>query len=192
MAGKQTPDRHPSRKGKKGLNLKKDPIGGKGGKSAGPERSSSKRSTSRVRESQPADQDRSTEQTFLIVGIGASAGGLEACKKLLEHLPPDTGMAFVLVQHLAPSHASALADMGLPAFQSASATGLSVFRRHCISKRLRLADVTVTGSAVAEDAARPMRIPSESRKPLTRWHAGGIGKQRRNVLFVGQREAVEE
>ena len=49
--------------------------------------------------------------TFPIVGVGASAGGLEAFTKLLRALPVDTGMAFVLVQHLAPSHASALADI---------------------------------------------------------------------------------
>jgi two-component system, chemotaxis family, CheB/CheR fusion protein len=48
---------------------------------------------------------------FPIVGIGASAGGLEAFILLLKALPPDTGMAFVLVQHLAPSHASALAEI---------------------------------------------------------------------------------
>ena len=38
--------------------------------------------------------------TPLIVGVGASAGGLEAFTQLLQHLPTDTGMAFVLVQHL--------------------------------------------------------------------------------------------
>lgn len=45
---------------------------------------------------------------ILIVGIGASAGGLEAFTQLLTHLPPDTGMGFVLVQHLDPDHPSAL------------------------------------------------------------------------------------
>ena len=43
-----------------------------------------------------------------IVGIGASAGGLEAFTQLLHHLPIDTGMAFVLVQHLDPAHESEL------------------------------------------------------------------------------------
>jgi two-component system, chemotaxis family, CheB/CheR fusion protein len=47
---------------------------------------------------------------FPIVGVGASAGGLEAFTQLLEHIPPDTGMAFVLIQHLDPTHASFLAD----------------------------------------------------------------------------------
>ncbi len=49
--------------------------------------------------------------SFPIVGVGASAGGLEAFTQLLHALPADTGMGFVLVQHLAPSHPSALAEI---------------------------------------------------------------------------------
>jgi two-component system CheB/CheR fusion protein len=45
---------------------------------------------------------------FPIVGIGASAGGLDAFKRLVKQLPDDTGMAFVLIQHLDPSHESSL------------------------------------------------------------------------------------
>ncbi|HEX3527523.1 MAG TPA: chemotaxis protein CheB [Thermoanaerobaculia bacterium] len=56
----------------------------------------------------PAVQD---DSAFPIVGIGASAGGLEAFSELLRALPTDTGMAFVLVQHLSPSHPSQLADI---------------------------------------------------------------------------------
>jgi two-component system, chemotaxis family, CheB/CheR fusion protein len=48
---------------------------------------------------------------FPIVGIGASAGGLEAFTGLLQHLPIDTGMAFVFIQHLAPQHASMLPSL---------------------------------------------------------------------------------
>ena len=48
---------------------------------------------------------------FVVVGIGASAGGLEACSKLFDALPADTGMAFVLVQHLDPVHKSMMADL---------------------------------------------------------------------------------
>src|ERR1043165_2811939 len=48
---------------------------------------------------------------FPVVCIGASAGGLEAFTQLLEALPTDTGMAFVLVSHLSPSHASHLAEI---------------------------------------------------------------------------------
>ena len=48
---------------------------------------------------------------FLIVAVGASAGGIEAFNELVRNLPPDTGMAFVLVQHLDPTHHSMLADL---------------------------------------------------------------------------------
>jgi two-component system CheB/CheR fusion protein len=50
-------------------------------------------------------------QEFPIVGVGASAGGLEAFTRLLKRLPADTGMGFVLVQHLDPQHESALAQI---------------------------------------------------------------------------------
>ncbi len=45
---------------------------------------------------------------FPVVAVGASAGGLEAYTRLLQNLPVDTGMAFVLVQHLDPRHVSLL------------------------------------------------------------------------------------
>jgi len=48
---------------------------------------------------------------FAVVGIGASAGGLEAFTELLKHLPNKTGMAYVLVQHLAPKHESVLTEL---------------------------------------------------------------------------------
>lgn len=48
---------------------------------------------------------------FPIVGIGASAGGLEAFRRLLSALPVDTGMAYVLVQHLDKQHESILAEL---------------------------------------------------------------------------------
>jgi two-component system CheB/CheR fusion protein len=49
-----------------------------------------------------------TKASFPVVAVGASAGGLEAFTGLLQHLPADTGMAFVFIQHLAPQHASML------------------------------------------------------------------------------------
>src|SRR6266849_4662744 len=48
---------------------------------------------------------------FPVVGIGASAGGIEAVKPMLHALPVNTGMAFALVQHLDPSHASMLTEI---------------------------------------------------------------------------------
>ena len=46
-----------------------------------------------------------------VVGIGASAGGLEAFRELLEALPSDTGMAFVLVTHLSKTYKSMLSEL---------------------------------------------------------------------------------
>jgi len=59
----------------------------------------------------PVTQEESQETTFPIVGIGASAGGLEAFEKFFTHMQPDSGMAFVLVQHLSSPHKSILDDL---------------------------------------------------------------------------------
>ena len=48
---------------------------------------------------------------FPVVGIGASAGGLDAFKRLLKAIPVNSGMAFVLVQHLDPNHESMLPEL---------------------------------------------------------------------------------
>jgi two-component system CheB/CheR fusion protein len=52
-----------------------------------------------------------TAPLFPIAGIGASAGGLEACRRLLTALPTDTGLGFVIVSHLDPDHHSMLAAL---------------------------------------------------------------------------------
>src|SRR5271166_3553690 len=46
-----------------------------------------------------------------VVGIGASADGLDACTKLVGALRAETGMAFILVQHLDPTHASMMVEL---------------------------------------------------------------------------------
>ncbi|WP_414562287.1 MULTISPECIES: chemotaxis protein CheB [unclassified Anabaena] len=56
-------------------------------------------------------QQDASNQLFPIVGIAASAGGLEAFTQLLSHLPIDTGMAFVLIQHLDPNQKSLLTEI---------------------------------------------------------------------------------
>lgn len=56
-------------------------------------------------------EQENNQELFPIVGIGASAGGLEAFSQLLKHLPIDTGMGFVLIQHLSPDHKSLLSEI---------------------------------------------------------------------------------
>src|SRR5215472_13114955 len=52
-----------------------------------------------------------SKHRFLIAAIGASAGGIEAFSELMRNLPADTGMAFVLIQHLDPKHHSILTEL---------------------------------------------------------------------------------
>ncbi|WPH16152.1 CheR family methyltransferase [Variovorax paradoxus] len=64
---------------------------------------------------------------FPVVGIGASAGGLEALIRFFENTPPDAGMAFVVILHLSPEHESNAADIlqratGMPVAQVTRAT----------------------------------------------------------------------
>jgi two-component system CheB/CheR fusion protein len=52
-----------------------------------------------------------SDNLFPVVGIGASAGGLDTFKRLLKAIPENSGMAYIFVQHLDPSHESILADL---------------------------------------------------------------------------------
>ena len=77
--------------------------------------------------------DNATLAAIPVVGIGASAGGLEIFKRLLGLLPRDTGFAFVFVQHLDPNHHSMLAEIlaratAMPV--SEAADGMAVEANH--------------------------------------------------------------
>lgn len=52
-----------------------------------------------------------SKNLFWVVGIGASAGGLDAFKQLIKAIPVDSGMAYILVQHLDPNHESILTEI---------------------------------------------------------------------------------
>lgn len=61
--------------------------------------------------SAPVDGSQAPRLAFPVVGVGASAGGLEAYTEFLQAAPPDAGMAYVLVQHLPPDRESLLRDL---------------------------------------------------------------------------------
>ena len=97
-----------------------------------PERRPSARRTTSRRKARPPSIGKNArprpasvtddDKGFTIVGVGASAGGLEAFTALLRKLPPSPGIAVVFVQHLAPQHESALVTLlsgqsGLPVVQ---------------------------------------------------------------------------
>ena len=79
------------------------------------------------------------EAGFPVVALGASAGGLEAFTQFLSKLPANSGIVFVLIQHLDPSHPSSLVELlaGSPPSPSGkpwkatgcSRTGLMLFLR---------------------------------------------------------------
>ncbi len=66
---------------------------------------------STAKEETVEEQLEENQELFPIVGIGASAGGLAAFTELLGHLPTDTGMGFVLIQHLDPESKSRLSEI---------------------------------------------------------------------------------
>jgi two-component system, chemotaxis family, CheB/CheR fusion protein len=68
-----------------------------------------------MRKRKSASRPKGPAETFPIVAVGASAGGLEAFRELLQNLPDRPGMAFVLLQHLDPTHASMLTEILTPA-----------------------------------------------------------------------------
>ncbi len=53
----------------------------------------------------------SSARDFFVIGIGASAGGLEALKSFFENMPEDNGMAYVIIQHLSPDYKSLMAEL---------------------------------------------------------------------------------
>jgi two-component system CheB/CheR fusion protein len=75
-------------------------------------KSEPKKRTLRPRASKLETPVPSTPKDDLVIAaIGASAGGIEAFTELMTNLPADSGMAFVLVQHLDPKHHSLLTEL---------------------------------------------------------------------------------
>ena len=73
----------------------------------------SKRKLPAGKASQPQLEDSGSqkEKNFYIVGIGASAGGLESLEQFFRHMPPESGMAFIIVQHLDPTRHSSMPEI---------------------------------------------------------------------------------
>ena len=76
-----------------------------------PGKSSQLKTRERPPSTAPAAGPATEASAFSVVAIGASAGGLDACRTVLDALPPDASPAFILVQHLDPTHESMLVDL---------------------------------------------------------------------------------
>ena len=62
-------------------------------------------------EKRAAPPEELPNQTPLIIGMGASAGGLEALQQFFSYMPPNSGLSFVVEQHLSPDYKSLMADI---------------------------------------------------------------------------------
>ena len=56
-------------------------------------------------------ENNQNSSKFLYIGLGASAGGLDALKKFLSNIQENSGMAYIIVQHMDPTHKSGLVDI---------------------------------------------------------------------------------
>src|SRR6478609_5316659 len=104
-------------------------------------------------------------QPSLVVGIGASAGGLAAFKTFLARTPADTGMTFILVQHLDPHHKSLLVELlgaaaAIPV--SEAADGMAV-RKNCVFVIPPDATLTINNGILSVVSPAP---PRELRRPI--------------------------
>ena len=85
-----------------------------------------------------ADRESVRNSPVTVVGIGASAGGLEALSEFFRNVPADTGLAYVVVQHLSPTHGSILAELlarqaTMPVHQAANGDRVEVNHAYVIA-----------------------------------------------------------
>lgn len=102
---------------------------------------------------------------FLTVGIGASAGGIKALKEFFSMMPPDSGMAFVVVLHLSPEHESNLAhvlqtETSMPVLQVVEPTPIKPDHVYVIppNRHLVMVDGTVRAARPAEERGSRVAI----------------------------------
>ncbi len=119
---------------------------------------------------------------FPIVGVGASAGGLDAFKKLFSTMPADSGVAFVLIQHLDPTHESHIAELvgaytPMPVAQVRDGMRVEVNRVYVIppNKDLSLHDGRLRLSAPAAPRSLRMAVDHFLRSLAEDRHEKAIG-----------------
>ena len=129
----------------------------------------------------PRDMERDNGHLTL-VAIGASAGGIEAVSELIKDLPADSGLSFVLVQHLDPNHHSILAD--LLAKQTAMVVSevkdqMAIERNHFYvippNTSMKVADKTLRLRPREESRGVPMPIDHFMRSVAEEYRERSIG-----------------
>ena len=131
---------------------------------------------------EPSATSSNSDKPFSVVGVGASAGGLEAFEQLLRALPADTGMAFCLVQHLAPRHESILSELlgratDMPVVEVTE--GMRVVANHVYvippNADMSIIDGQLHLSPLSEDRALRMPIDSFFRSLAETYQSRSVG-----------------
>lgn len=132
------------------------------------------------------DQVKSEENyddSLTVVGVGASAGGLEAFTDLVSHLPRTTGIAFILVQHLDPHHKSALPELlagktSIPVLQVHNDTRIEPDHIYVIPPntlmQIRDRTLTLEERPATAERFRPIDVFFTSLAQQLRVHAVGV------------------
>lgn len=107
------------------------------------------------------------DRTPPVVGLGASAGGLEAFEQFFRRMPADSGMAFVLVQHLDPSHASMLTEIlqritAIPVVEAQDGMDVEANRIHVIPPNRDMVIAQGTLQLHVPTEPRGQRMPIDS------------------------------
>jgi two-component system CheB/CheR fusion protein len=119
----------------------------------------------------------------IIVGIGASAGGLEAYRSFFSSMPADSGMAFVLVQHLAPDHKSMLAELlgKTTTMKVVEAADGLVVKSNCVYCIPPDATMTIQNRRLKIDRPAP---PRELRRPIDTFLQSLAEDQGENAISI--------
>jgi two-component system CheB/CheR fusion protein len=131
---------------------------------------------------QEAEWRSSEGERLLVVGVGASAGGLEAFERLFRLLPPDLGFAYVVAQHLDPEHESLLAEILGRAAQvpvEFAKDGQRIERDH-VYVMPRDAGLLVEGGKLRLEATEPRA----TRQPINAFLKSLAEDQRENAVGV--------
>ena len=112
----------------------------------------------------PATEAGKVHTVFPVVGIGASAGGLEALEKFLEKTAPDSGAAFVIIQHLAPDHKGIMVELlqrttTMPVAQVVDGMQVEPNRVYLIPPNKDLSIMQGRLHLFGPEAARGLRLP---------------------------------
>lgn len=157
----------------------------RGSDAGGAERDESE--AERHESAEPArDDSQEEERRFLVAGIGASAGGLEALGELIRHVPVDR-MAFIVVQHLAPDHESVLTQLLAPNTSLevvTAADGMSVEINH-IYVIPPNADLAVMHGVIRLITPPSQRVPHLSVDYLFRSLAEDLGQSAVGIVLSG-------